>query len=714
MRRFRRDDGVSAVLGFTIAIVLFSVSFYYVINQSVGREADTSVPEAANFNAMASSLAGRIMDPGEGWYVGDPCLVPPVLSPETVGVSGRLGLGDEGCSFEATDARRANNLSYAKFQDLNAALMRADPANGHLDYEEARASLDLDERNVDFHLRSAPVLASVRELLANGYKDEYLRPLYLGNYQETATSTIQRPTISVTSAFTTDANFGYLKVTITNTGTIASGFTVDFNVQLERSSIAFSENSYTIAANGGSETVIGTLRKSRDWSWGTATPKFTYGVSDALGQLASGSQNMPTSTDPMNNPSPNVNNVITGLSMDRRIYEEPFSNSNKWPKARFTGHQGDGRELNSFGNNVNDVEMRITKTDGTQVALIANPSSNEDLQAELAAAGTGRFLAQLWVPTFASGVLQNEVQFEILANGANLCRIDVGDYEPAPEVPVEAAFVDRLFENFDLNANASNFHHATLPYDAAVGGDVFPDIKCAMNEDLPEALLNPDGTVSDRFTTIIVGSNVDHNAMTSAAAKSTIRDWVYAGGTLIVFGSDDQSVQWLQPIFHSALEGGSGGLFAPDADHPALNVPNQLDYSTYNEVNRWSFNAGSEDYFTHVVMSGTEQDPLDALGISNSAAFGTGKVILSAWRPYDLVPASEQAATCGTPLTAQCQGLALVHNLVVVSYRNLYLDYGPQLPLTSSNGVQTRIVSVYHPDLEVLITVTLQIYVFEG
>ncbi len=744
MRKHNDDHGVSALVGFIIAIVLFSVSFYYVVESSIEREANTTPAEAANFHQLAMSVAGQIFDKGDGWYTADPCLPATVMTAEGVGLLdgsgeplGRFGLGDEGCDYNPSDPRHNNNLSYAKFSNINNAAHAASPTNNFVDYVEAHRSLGLAGKGLDFHIRSEPVLASVRQILGMGYKDQYLRPLYLGNYVD-GSSPVTRATVTTVGSFeineATDPTdkFGTVSVAITNTGSVTSGFSVDFSFLLKKKPVTFTVNSFPI--DGGctspdftacSQTVSATIRRVDDWDWGTNPAQFTYSVSDAIGPMPTGGTGTVPMTGDMSDAT-NTDDPITTLSMDRRNYALPFSGSNKWPNVKYDAYDGQGNAVPSF--NGDDVEIRIIKDPGgteTVARDIPNPTPSQSLETWLDAspvdgspdAGFGRFRAELWVPTIAAGVRQSTAYFEILAT-ASECTISLGDFVPAASTYTEAEYVDQLFHQFQKGSNDPDFADPDAPIDLPYitgptihdRGDVFPDIKCAMNNDLPNYLENAAGEPTlEVYTTLIVGSDVDHNVMTSDAAKGTIREWVYAGGTLVVFGSTSQSVQWLQPIFHAALDGGSASLYTPDPDHPALNVPNDLDYTTFNALSDWDYNSGSDAYFSHVVSQGDD----DVLGISNGGSFGSGKVILSGWRPFALQSPAQQAQSCGTPLTSACQGLALMHNLVVLSYRNLYLDYGPSIPLNAANGVQTRIASVYHPELKQLVTVYIQVYVFE-
>lgn len=736
MRQNHDDRGVSAIVGFIIAITLFSVSFYYVVDSSVQREANTTPAEAANFHQLAAGVAGQIFDKGTGWYSGNPCAVVPVMAADGVGAVnaagepiGRFGLGDEYCDPTSgpSNPGRNNNLSYEKFRNINGAKMVATPGNGYVDYEEAHRSLGLVNRGLDFHVRSEPVLASVKQILGTAYKDPFLKPLYIGDYVASASTTIVRPSITAAPSFQVGSptnQFSTVAVTINNlatpvapqTAVIASGFSVDFSIELDKKPITFTVNSYTIQP-GQSQTVSATIRRSDDWDWGRTghtdnTPQFSYTVSDAIGPLKAGTHSM---AGDMTDPNPNTNNAITSLSMDRRIYVQPFSNSNKWPQVEFDAQTGDGSQHQGFG--PANAELRVYKVGSPDalVATVTTPAELESLKDELdpngdgtIEAGLGQYRVELWVrvPTTAAALKQSEGFFEIVSASSE-CNIAPGDFIPQPSVVAEATYVDMVFEKFEKGPGDVRFSHATLP--SVAEGDVLPDVKCAMNSDLPGFLLDSAGNPTlAKYTTLIVGSNVDHNVMTSAAAKKTIRDWVFAGGTLIVFGSSQQSVQWLQPIFHAALDSGSTSLYTPDPDHPALNVPNALDYTTFDAPTDWDYNSGSDQYFSHVVSRGDD----DVLGISNSGSFGSGKVILSGWRPYAIQ--AGQPAHCSTAPTAECQGLGLLHNLVVLSYRNLYLDYGPSVPIFASNGVQTRIASVYHPDLKQLVTVYIQVYVFES
>ncbi|MFA5944912.1 MAG: hypothetical protein WC876_10655, partial [Candidatus Thermoplasmatota archaeon] len=63
----------------------------------------------------------------------------------------------------------------------------------------------------------------------------------------------------------------------------------------------------------------------------------------------------------------------------------------------------------------------------------------------------------------------------------------------------------------------------------SLAGDVYPDIKSYLDANLPSRLA--------QYDIIIVGSGVEHSSLTANAVKDGIRDWVLAGGMLVMMGS---------------------------------------------------------------------------------------------------------------------------------------------------------------------------------
>lgn len=715
MRFLRNEVGASPLLGIMVALIVFTASFGYVVFVAVEDGNQARANPQAGLDGAAASLAGLIIQPGVGWYPATACSGDPpelnedAMHPDEV-ADGRFGLGRENCEDPTSSLGDANQVDYDKIRNLYNAFIKADGTNDRVDYEEARRSLGLTDAAQDFHLRSWPVLASVRQILRDGIKDPYLKPLYIGDYVEGTGEPPSRPVISHSGTVVQDDDFATLTVTIENTGadTIQAPFQVSLTARLSNGAITATQNTFDIPT-GSSDSVDLKLRKTKDWAWeDPAVKKVEYTISDDVGPLASGEIDM--STIDMASPGNNQNNVVAVLNMDRLRYVEPFSGSNKWPKAYYAGYNGEGETINNFDGN--DVDLKVVEiSPGAYTNTFTDPAKNgqslEDTAPEPDEPAAGKYRVELWVSD-TSGSVHNDDVFEVLGGGVAECNVEAGDYVPGAPVVPEAGYVDSLFELFDKNVHSAKYHDSTMPYDPDVAGDVMPDIKCAMNYDLPNFLLDADGNPTmDMYTTLIVGSNVDHDAMTSASAKETIRDWVFAGGTLIVFGSDQQSVQWLQPIFHSSLETAGGGISNPDTTHPVLNKPNSLDYDSYQYTTEWTYNAHHDEKFTHVLPT----DSGDVLAVGDPGDFGDGKVILTSWRPYDLT--DDQAGECAEldPDTT-CQSLFLLHNLVTLSYRELYMDFGPALPVERPHGSAVRLANVDHPELGQRVTMQFFVYVF--
>ena len=199
----------------------------------------------------------------------------------------------------------------------------------------------------------------------------------------------------------------------------------------------------------------------------------------------------------------------------------------------------------------------------------------------------------------------------------------------------------------------------------ASAGDVYPDVKQYL-----DAVVSTRITVAN-YDVLVVGSGVDHSALTSAVTKNAIRDFVHNGGTLMAMGSSSQSTQWLQPLFDVGVKTVNTGPFAPDVSHPLLHEPNDLDWQSYQnfglgwDIKTTGAGAHHSD-FTHVVTAGGK----DLLAVSNDGAFGSGRIFLTEYQPRDIVS--------GLGLT---EAMNFMGNMFLYAERDhLYLEYGPQVP----------------------------------
>jgi len=184
------------------------------------------------------------------------------------------------------------------------------------------------------------------------------------------------------------------------------------------------------------------------------------------------------------------------------------------------------------------------------------------------------------------------------------------------------------------------------------------------------------GFEAPRYATLVVGSAVDQNALTSAHVKHAVRDYVLAGGRLIVLGTDTQNYQWLEPIFDAGIATASGGLFTPDLAHPLLSTPNPLAYANYPTNGYvWVINNGA-DKFVQVVGSGDDH----VLAVSKPQAFGAGSLILTTWLPSQM--AGEEPFRF------------LANSITYGYYARLYLDFGPPVPKGVAVASATRTLLV--------------------
>ncbi|MBI2076911.1 MAG: hypothetical protein HYT80_00870 [Euryarchaeota archaeon] len=701
-------------------MIVFSVSFYYVVDVAVRTQGDTTGTDESRLTKNAESLANVLTARGSGWFASDACVAGIEQTVTGDGVDeGRFGLGSETCDAGGGADSQIGRLDYYKIKNLYTAAKAEDPDNTFLDYDEAHESLGLVGQNLDFHIRSWPVLASVRTVLERGYGDANLKPGYIGNYVPTA-SAPARPDITHAARVDDLGDDAEIKVTITNpaTGSVGSAFMVSLSVDLADGAITWNQNTPILPADGTSYNITTKIPQTSDWNWGGKAKKVTYSIQDSIGPLpgadGTGFADFvdPDTGVPVDMASYGSARTIVVVNVDRLSYEvnDPsppaFGGSNQWPTAVYQGFKGDGDADNQF---------RPHQSGGYSlyVAGGALAETYTSLGANSERLNQGSYTAAVYtVQIKQGGTVLNDDVMEIQAAGGS-CNVGAGTYEPAAAVTTEAGYMERLFDNFDKEVVDSRYQTVGIPYN--VTADIYPDVKCSLDSTLPAKLVGGDGLGTlDYYSTLIVGSDVAHNALTSDSVKGSIEKWVTAGGTLVVFGSDAQAVQWLQPLFHAALESGSGGLFVPDEEHPVLKTPNDLDWDSFNEDSEWSYNSGADEKFTHVVK--TDDDENDVLGLSNPGSLGKGRVVLSGWRPYALT--DDMGASCPPPenMTGddQCQAIFLIHNLVTISFRELYLDYGPPIPVGQPTGQQSRVLSVYHPDLEQTVTLRVQVFAFPG
>lgn len=202
-------------------------------------------------------------------------------------------------------------------------------------------------------------------------------------------------------------------------------------------------------------------------------------------------------------------------------------------------------------------------------------------------------------------------------------------------------------------------------------GDVYPDSKQYLDAVLSSRL--------PLYDVLVVGSGVEHSALTSNSVKEPIKNWTLAGGTLVVLGSASQAYQWLQPLFFTGVSTVNGAALAPDVAHPLLKEPNTLDWTSYDSHGRgWDIkdkgSGAHYDDFSHVIVQGGE----DVLAVSKDGAFGAGRILLSTYMPREFTGGLEET-------------MHFFENVALFADRaHLYLEYGPTAPPNTAVSIAVR------------------------
>lgn len=160
----------SVMVGVIMSGALFigSAGVLLAVSQEQAEELPNDATDAATLHSRSRGLADVLIrspgfaSGGQDW----------IASPALVDQLDRIGLTTAGSAM----------LDFNKFENLRDAPFDADSGDGFLNYVEARAALDLDVEELDFHIRGMPSLKSVEERLREGYRDEFLRVGYVGDY----------------------------------------------------------------------------------------------------------------------------------------------------------------------------------------------------------------------------------------------------------------------------------------------------------------------------------------------------------------------------------------------------------------------------------------------------------------------------------------------------------------------------------------------------
>jgi hypothetical protein len=211
-------------------------------------------------------------------------------------------------------------------------------------------------------------------------------------------------------------------------------------------------------------------------------------------------------------------------------------------------------------------------------------------------------------------------------------------------------------------------------------GDVYPDSKTYLDIVLANRL--------PLYDVLVIGSGVDHSALSKNEVKNAIAGWVLSGGTLIALGSDDKSTSWINPLLNAGVDTVNGAPMAPDISHPLLKSPNELAWPSYDSHDQgWDIQesgaVAAYDDFSHIIV----QDDEDVLAVSKTGSYGSGQIILSTYRPRDIAASLGQAEA----------GNFFENLLSYVDQSDLYLDYGGSVPDDRAVALEVRQSWIWDP-----------------
>lgn len=649
------DAATTAVVSFAVVVAVYAVAFaaFLTFLQSPA----TTHREGASLEVRAEgglvemlASAGQTRQYSKAWFK------------DADNVT-RLGLTqDDG--KDLLDLDKMRNLTRGSFQK-NAT-------NKLLDYEEARSALGL--AGFDFHLRSYPIFSTLDESDRKPVRG--VDVAYVGNWVKQDSGYSNYP-VKYTTSVENKTDHVYVNVTVTNNGTVDTVFQAEFSVPLSSGYLTDTANTPKLAKDpdgdgageGGKHTVSLKLYKTSSWTWASSDDKnVSVKINDPKKKVADFKVEL---THPMN-----------GYTSNNADYTAVTASP---AKLTFKTNQKIKVELDLVkgnGNNQDDIPLTVTLTqpDGT---LIQEKAAESGDNVEFNSQSAGWYGINVRRDSDAGFNSTDAIQVTDDDTGEFVSNTDSAWVESSGS-QYERALLLGLVENF-----------TNTTYD--VNGDVYPDQKQVMNNDLAANITG--------YDIVIVGSEVDHTAMTSEAAKGAVKDFVFAGGLLIVLGSLDQQVTWLQPMFHATLTTSGDGIGVPDPTHPILHTPEELAWENYQDNGRtWEFNSDADaSHFAHVIVregSGNKQQ--DVLAVSKPGHFGNGTIVLTAWLLFSL----------GSPQNDD-EAKSTLYNFLMHAFGSLYVDFGPRIPDHAEVASSSRMATAPNPvvkDERVLVRVVLYVF----
>lgn len=276
--------------------------------------------------------------------------------------------------------------------------------------------------------------------------------------------------------------------------------------------------------------------------------------------------------------------------------------------------------------------------------------------------------------------------------------------------------LDYLVSSFDVGTSNETFETGPIPYDP--GGDILPDNQSALLEALPQLLRTGAGDATvEKYNMIVIAPGVANDALDDGLLQGLLTDWVNAGGMLYIFRSDLEDPNWMLSVADATLDHPvlPHSTSVPDPLDPALTVPYKLQTNTYETRGAaWIINPLSVDKYRRVALAdygGLPDLNNDVLSISNFKAFGDGRIVLSAWDPYNLTATPGIDYCDYGNLSEACESVRFWKNLLTIVFDDLTFEYGEAAPRESMAAVKISMVNVLHPGLDQVLPLRVQVTV---
>jgi hypothetical protein len=206
------------------------------------------------------------------------------------------------------------------------------------------------------------------------------------------------------------------------------------------------------------------------------------------------------------------------------------------------------------------------------------------------------------------------------------------------------------------------------------GGDNLPYVMKSLFSGAPQR--------ADRYDIIVVGSDVrpEHFGNGVGDFSVKLKDWVNSGKLLLVLGTDDDNVGWLDDTLGAAAKAAPGALTTPDDSHAFLTTPNRLSVGSYTPAVRADDSWNLNDVTSMTIVLGSK--PQAHLGLSNDGKYtNEGAAFVMSMQPGEFASRDEARKVFAN---------AFVYKFL----RPAYIDYGPEMDPDALARSATRIVPI--------------------